>query len=196
LQKDAGQEPQVALTLPLLVGTDGSMKMSKTYNNYIGISEPAYTIYAKTMSVPDALLRMYFDLTSDIPVEEAEGLLAGNPMEAKLALARAIVRRYHGGAAADEAAARFDREVRHKETPDDVPSVRVPPELLQDGKVWIARLIVHCGLAPSTNEARRLVQQGGVSLDGNAVTDPTANVAPQSGVLLRVGKRRFARLTL
>ncbi|MGD1002644.1 MAG: tyrosine--tRNA ligase [Candidatus Brocadiia bacterium] len=194
-QKDAGQEPQVALTLPLLVGTDGVQKMSKSYGNYIGISEPPAVMFGKTMSVPDALLRSYFDLASDLPAEQVERLLAGDPMKAKLALACAIVERYHGADAAREAAARFDREVRHKEAPADVPEVRVPPELLADGKIWIARLIVHCGMAASTSEAKRLVEQGAVSMDGQVVTDSGLEVAPHPGFLLKAGKRKFARVT-
>jgi tyrosyl-tRNA synthetase len=193
-QKDAGQEPQVAITLPLLVGTDGVQKMSKSYGNYIGISEPPATMFGKTMSVPDALLRAYFDLATAVPAEQVERLVAGNPMQAKLALANAIVERYHGADAAREAAARFDREVRHKEAPADAPEIRVPPELLADGKIWIARLIVHCGMAASTSEARRLIEQGAVSMDGQVVADSSAQVAPGAGFLLKVGKRKFARV--
>ncbi len=194
-QKEAGQEPQVAITLPLLVGTDGVQKMSKSYGNYIGISEPPGAMFGKTMSVPDALLRSYFDLASDLPAEQAARLLAGDPMQAKLALACAIVERYHGADAAREAADRFDREVRHKETPADAPEVRVPPELLADGKVWIARLIVHCGMAASTSEAKRLIAQDAVSIDGQVVADPALEVAPHPGFLLKAGKRKFARVT-
>ena len=193
-QKEAGQEPQVAITLPLLVGTDGVEKMSKSYGNYIGISEPPGAMFGKTMSVPDALLRSYFDLASALPTEQVERLLAGDPMQAKLALACAIVERYHGADAAREAADRFDREVRRKEAPADAPEVRLPPELLANGKVWIARLIVHCGMAASTSEAKRLVEQGAVSMDGEVITDSGAEVAPYPGFLLKVGKRKFARV--
>jgi tyrosyl-tRNA synthetase len=195
-QKDAGQEPQVALTLPLLVGTDGVQKMSKSYGNCIGITEPPGAMFGKTMSVPDALLRSYFELTGALPAEQVERLLAGDPMQAKLALASAIVERYHGTDAAREAADRFEREVRRKETPADVPEVRVPPELLGGGRIWIARLIVHCGMAASTSEARRLVEQGAVSMDGRIVTDSSAEVAvlPRPGFLLKVGKRKFAKV--
>jgi len=196
LQKDAGQAPQVALTLPLLIGTDGAQKMSKSYGNHIGISEPPATMFGKVMSVPDALLRPYFDLTTATAPEEVERLLSGNPMEAKLALARALVERYHGPEAAASAAERFDREVRHKEAPGDVPEVRLPAELLAEGKIWIARLIVHCGFAASTSEARRLVAQGGVSLNGEPIADSSAEVTPASGALLKVGKRKFAKIVL
>jgi tyrosyl-tRNA synthetase len=195
-QKDAGQEPQVAITLPLLVGTDGAQKMSKSYGNYIGISEPPGVMFGKTMSVPDALLRSYFDLATALPAEQVKRLLAGDPMQAKLALACAIVERYHGADAARAAADRFDREVRRKEAPADAPEVRLPPEMLANGKVWIARLIVYCGMAASTSEAKRLVEQGGVSLNGEMITSPSAEVAPGSGAMLKVGKRKFAKLLI
>ena len=196
LQKDAAQPPQVALTLPLLVGLDGEMKMSKSYGNHIGISEPAAAMYGKTMSIPDAVLGAYFDLATDVPAEEVRDLIAGNPLAAKLRLARALVTRYHGEQAADEAARKFDREVRQKELPQDIPDVTVPADRLVDGKVWIAHLIVHCDMAPSTSEARRLVAQGAVSIDGDVLQDPKANIEPRDGMLLKVGKRKFARIAL
>ena len=194
LQKDAGQAPQVAVTLPLLVGTDGSLKMSKSYGNHIGIGEPPDSMYGKVMSIPDALLENYFILTTDVPEDEMEQFLAGEPMAAKMALAFAVVRRYHGEEMAAKAAERFDRQVRGKETPDDVPEVMLPADLIKDGKVWIARLIVHCGFAPSTSEAGRLVKQGGVSLNGETVTDPGADIDIPAGTLLKVGKRKYAKI--
>jgi tyrosyl-tRNA synthetase len=193
-QKDAGQEQQVAITLPLLVGTDGLQKMSKSYGNSIGISEPPGTMFGKTMSIPDALLRSYFELATALPAEQVARLMAGDPMEAKLALAWAIVERYHGADAAREAADRFDREVRRKEAPSGAPEVRLPPELLSDGKIWIARLIVHCGMAASTSEAKRLVEQGAVSMDGKVITDSSHEFNGYPGFLLKVGKRKFVRV--
>ncbi len=194
LQKEEGMEPQVALTLPLLVGTDGSLKMSKSYGNHIGISEPPEEMYGKVMSVPDDLLKNYFDLCSDVPEEEAARLVAGDPMQAKLSLAASIVGRYHGERAAKEAAEHFDRTVRRRELPEDIPDVTVPDDLLEGGKVWIAKLMVHCGFAKSTSEARRLISQGAVSLNGETVADAGLNIVPEPGLLLKVGKRKFARL--
>jgi len=196
MQKEEGQSPQVALTLPLLVGTDGALKMSKSYGNHIGIAEPPQEMYGKVMSIPDALLKDYFDLCSDVPEEEAKRLIAEDPMLAKITLARSIVGRYHGEEAARAAAEFFDRTVRRKEVPEQIPVFTVPSELLENGRVWIARLIVHCGFASSTSEARRLVTQGGVSLDGETIADPSANVALRNGAILKVGKRRFARIVL
>ncbi len=194
LQKEAGQATQVALTLPLLVGLDGRQKMSKSYGNYIGISEPPYTMYGKTMSIPDPLVKDYFDLATDVPIDAAAAAMDQEPMQAKMALAHALVMRYHGAAAAQEAADRFDREVRQKELPTEIPDVILTDDILKDGKVWIARLLVHCGFAAGTSEARRLVVQGGVSLDGETVTDPGLDFAPKDGVLLKAGKRNFARI--
>jgi tyrosyl-tRNA synthetase len=196
LQKEDGQEPQVALTLPLLVGTDGTAKMSKSYGNYIGVSEVANDMYGKVMSVPDALLKNYFDLCSDVPEEEAAAFVAGNPMEAKMALAKSIVERYHDAEAATHAAANFNRTVRNKELPDDIPEIAIPADLIVDGAVWIAKLITLCGFAPSTSEARRLVAQGAVSIDGEAIKDVKANVTPKAGALLKVGKRKYARVSM
>jgi len=196
MQKEEGQPPQVALTLPLLVGTDGTLKMSKSYGNQIGITEPANEMYGKVMSIPDALLKDYFDLCSDVPEEEAAALIREDPMRAKLALAESIVKRYHGEPAARAAADFFDRTVRRKQIPDELPVVRLPADLVENGRVWIARLVTQCGFAASTSEARRLVAQGAVSLDGEAVTDPSANVVPRNGAVLKVGKRRFAKVVV
>ena len=196
LQKEAGQSPQAAVTLPLLTGTDGALKMSKSYDNCIGVSEPADEMYGKAMSISDALLKSYFDLTSDVPPDEAEARIAEGPMQAKMALARSLVRRYHGEDAAEAAARRFDAVVRRKELPQDIPDARVPADLLRDGTIWIARLVTHCGFASGTSAARRLVQQGGVSLDGEVIEDPKADVPLRNGMLLKVGKRNFARIVL
>ena len=194
LQKEHGQAPQVGLTLPLLIGTDGVAKMSKSYNNHIGIADPPEQMFGKIMSIPDALLQNYFDLCSDVPQDEAVRLISGDPMAAKLALAAAIVRRYYSQARAEQAAAHFDQTVRKRQLPDDIPRIAVPPALLQDGQIWIARLITHCGFAASTSEAARLVSQGAVSLNGNTITDTRANITPAPDALLKVGKRKFARL--
>ena len=186
----------MAVTLPLLVGTDGTLKMSKSYGNHIGISEDPAAMYGKAMSIPDALLRDYFDLATDVPQQEVAKLLSGDPMQAKMALSFAIVRRYRGEQAARHAAERFDREVRRKEMPSEMPEVKLSPDLLKDGVIWIARLIVQCGLAASTSNAKRLVQQGAVWLDGTHVTGPDEDVRPSSGSVLKVGKRGFARILL
>ena len=198
LQKDAGQEPQICMTFPILVGTDGVRRMGKSLGNYIGIGERPEEMFGKIMSIPDTAMRQYFELVTDVPMAEVDGLLAegAHPREAKAALARAIVARYHDEAAAAAAEAAFDKVFRAHEEPDDIPAVAIGPEDLKDGKLWIARLIVKCGFAKSNGEARRLVQQGGVSLDGETVTDTNLDFHPQPGTVLKVGKRRFARIEI
>ena len=196
LQKEAKQEPQVALTLPLLVGLDGKAKMSKSYGNHIGISEPPAEMYGKTMSIPDALLPVYFDLATDVASESVAELIAKDPMAAKMRLASELVARYYGEAAAQKAAKRFDHEVRQGARPDEIPEMALPSEHLKDGRIWVPRLIVLCGLVQSTSEARRLIAQGGVSLDGKTITDAQADIVPRNGMVLKVGKRRYAKIVL
>ncbi len=196
LQKDAGQTPQVCMTFPILVGTDGTRRMGKSLGNYIGIDEAPEEMLGKIMSIPDHAMRQYFELTTDLPVERIEELLSDktHPRDAKALLAKTIVARYHGEAAARAAEEHFDKLFRQHEQPDDMPDVVITREDLKDGKLWIAKLIVKAGFAKSNGEARRLVAQGGVVLDGQKVRDPSWDFEPQSGAVLQVGKRRFAAL--
>ena len=196
LQRDAGQEPQVCMTFPILVGTDGTRRMGKSLGNYIGIDEPAEEMFGKLMSVPDPCMQQYFELVTDVPEDEIARLLSDqtHPRDAKAALATTIVSRYHGAAGADAAAAHFDKVFRQHEQPDDIPTVVIGPADLREGKLWIARLIVKCGFAKSNGEARRLVGQGGVSLDGDPVADSNLDFEPRPGTVVQVGKRRFAKI--
>lgn len=202
IQREFGQEPQVVLTMPLLVGTDGVNKMSKSLGNYIGINEPPEDMYGKCMSIPDELIVQYLELVTDVPMSEVEQLKQGmadgsvNPMEAKMRLAREVVRLYHGEEAAARAEQEFIRVFRQKEVPEDVPVVRVAPEQLRDGRMPIVALLTFAGLAPSNSEARRLIAQGGVRLDGLKVCDEKAMVEVREGMLIKVGKRRFVRVTV
>ena len=194
-QRDDGQEPQVAITLPILVGLDGARKMSKSYDNYIGISEAPEQMYGKCMSLPDALIRSYFELATSVSMQEINAILSKDePMQAKLRLASEIVALYHGREGATRAAEHFDRTVRKKEMPEEIPEVRVTPDLLKDGKVWVVKLIRHCGFAATNGEARRLVSQGGVTLDGAAITDADADLSIKDGQIIRAGKRNFAKI--
>jgi len=170
--------------------------MSKSLGNYIGINEPAKDIFGKVMSVPDNVMRLFFELATDEPMDEIARLLASdvNPRDIKVRLGKAIVRRYHSTEAAEEAAAEFDRVFRERELPTEIPEVKVPAAELKDGKIWIAKLIVLCGFAPSNAEARRLVVQGGVTIDDAKVSDSKLDVALRDGMLLQVGKRKFARI--
>ena len=198
LQRDAGQEPQVCITFPILVGTDGVRRMGKSLGNYIGINEPPEEMFGKLMSIPDNVMRDYFELVTDVPMERVDELLSDkvHPRDAKVALAKTVVTRYHGDAAAEAASAAFDKLFRQHETPQDVPAVTLGPSDLTDGKIWIAKLLVKCGFAKSNGEARRLVAQGGVSLDRETVTDADLDLEPKSGTVVKVGKRRFAQIVV
>jgi tyrosyl-tRNA synthetase len=202
LQREMGQEEQVALFMPLLVGLDGQKKMSKSLGNYVGISEPPLDMYSKVMSLADARMREYFLLCTDVPEPEFDALLAeaasgaANPMLVKHRLASEIVALYHGREAAEAAQAEWKRIHSQRQLPAEMPEIAVPAGELSDGRVWIVRLIALAGFAKSNGEARRLVEQGGVTLDGQKVTDPTANVAVRDGAVLQVGKKNFCRVRL
>ncbi|HUT97463.1 MAG TPA: tyrosine--tRNA ligase [bacterium] len=195
----SGVEPEIVITVPLLEGTDGVEKMSKSLDNYIGISEPGEEMYGKTMSIPDTLIVKYFTLATDADPAEVrkmeEGMASGglNPRDAKARLAREIVTLYHGAAAARKAEEHFETVFRQKEIPDEVPEYEIP-----DGMRWICELIKHVGFAKSNGEARRLIQQGGVRLGGEKVSDVDLELDPKrdDGVVLQVGKRRFAKLNI
>jgi len=198
LQKELGSEPQVVLLMPLLVGLDGVKKMSKSLGNYVGISEPPAGMFGKLMSISDGLMPTYYELCTDIPMDEVRVLTdAGrtHPREAKKRLAREIITLYHGAGAAQAADDEFERVHRQHEVPDDMPEVAVPDEICDAaGHARVTALLVASGLAPSSGEAKRLIGQGGVSIDGEKVTDPAGTVLIQSGQVVKVGRNRFARL--
>jgi tyrosyl-tRNA synthetase len=202
LQREAGQEPQTALLMPLLVGTDGVEKMSKSLGNTIGIEEPPSEQFGKVMSIPDEAMPSYYALCTERSAEEVpdvERRLASgelHPMTAKLRLARQVVALYHGEEAAQDAEREFLRVFRQGELPQDMPDLAVPPDALRDGRLWIVRLLTLAGFAGSNSAARQLVAQGGVSLDGARIADADLDMVPRDGMVLRVGKRRFARLRL
>lgn len=199
LQRAHGMAPQVVFTVPLLTGTDGTRKMSKSFGNHVGVTEPPEEQFGKTMSIPDELLGEWFRLTTDLGPDELEATLAGladgslHPGEQKRRLAREIVTLYHGAEAAEAAEVAFDEVFRKGGVPDDIPEVPLPPG---DGPVGLATLIADAGLATSKSEARRLIEQGAVRLDGRQLTDPQLELAREhlAGKVLQVGKRRFARL--
>ncbi|OHB76358.1 MAG: tyrosine--tRNA ligase [Planctomycetes bacterium RBG_16_59_8] len=197
LQRATGQEEQVALTLPLLVGTDGVQKMSKSYGNHIGVSESAVEMYSKAMSVPDGVMKDYFTLLTGVAMAEVDGLLAVHPMTAKKRLAREIVLGFHNEESADDAARQWDAVMSRKEAPEEMPDISVDGAELKEGKVWIVRLVALTGITKSNGEARRLIAQGGVEINAEKVTDPDAMVAIAAGDLLKIGKkRRYFRISL
>ncbi|OYD08995.1 tyrosine--tRNA ligase [Paludifilum halophilum] len=202
LQSQYGQEEQVILTMPLLEGLDGVKKMSKSLGNYIGIEETPEDMYGKAMSVPDDLMQKYYELVTDLTLEEkkslAEGLEQGtlHPRDAKMGLARRLVRMYHGSEAAEEAEARFRKVFQQRALPNDIPEKSIPAADLEDGRMWIIHLLSRLELVASNGEARRMVKQGAVKIDGEKVTDTDAQIRLKKEMVVQVGKRKFARVSL
>lgn len=195
-QKAEGMEQQVCITHPLLVGLDGAQKMSKTLSNYVGVDESAKEMFGKLMSLPDNLMTAYFELLTDLPSEETSDLVSENthPRQAKERLAVEIVTMYHGSEAADGQAEEFRRVFSDKELPSDMPDLEVNEGELEEGQIRVLKLMSLAGFISTNSEGRRLMQQGGVTIDGEQVQDPHAEIVPRDGSILKVGKRKFARL--
>ena len=198
LQKDFGQEPQCILTMPLLEGLDGVNKMSKSLGNYVGITEPPEEIFGKLMSISDELMWRYIELLSFVPMASVrawrEEVAAGrNPRDIKAGFAREIVERFHGAAAAREAEAAFERRFRDGAMPEDMPEVALQAP---EGGLAVTHMLKQAGLVPSVSEAARMVEQGGVRLDGERVSDKGLRLARGAKVVAQVGKRKFARITI
>jgi len=197
IQKAHGQEPQVVLTMPLLEGLDGVQKMSKSLGNYIAVNDTPTDTFGKTMSVGDDLMWRYFSLVLCLPEEEVatlqEAVVSGkrHPREVKDVLAQRIVEKFHGQEAATEASAEFARVFSKNQLPTDIPEVVLSAE-----PIGVLTLMVKAGLAPSTSEARRLVKAGAMRLDDEKVTDFRFEVQPKDGMILKCGKRGFAKLKL
>ncbi|MCX8103435.1 MAG: tyrosine--tRNA ligase [Candidatus Bipolaricaulota bacterium] len=192
LQERYGQEPQVCFLMPLLEGLDGAKKMSKSHGNYVGITEPPNEMFGKLMSIPDALLEKYVQLLTDLDWEELKQL---HPKEQKEKMAHAVVARYHSKEAADRALEEFERVFARKERPADVPKLSLDKKLLKpDGTVWIVDLVSL--VAKSRSEAKRLIEQGAVELDGVKITQFDTHVRVRDGMLVRVGKHTFAEISL
>jgi tyrosyl-tRNA synthetase len=193
LQEQEGQPPQVAFTMPLLVGLDGTEKMSKSLGNYVGITEEPAEQFGKLMSIPDELMPAYFTHAAASSSDDVGDLA---PVEQKRALARAVVDRYHGGGAGAAAEAEFDRVFKSHDAPTDVPEHVLDASEARDGRIRLANVLRQSGLAASNKEARRLITQGGVRRDGEVVDDPDAECTPDEldGVTLQVGRRRWVRI--
>jgi len=197
IQREFGVTPQVILTMPLLVGTDGVEKMSKSYDNYIGINEPAKEIYGKTLSIPDNMIYAYFELATNVTKDELISIKneladpSTNPRNVKRTLARKLVEMYHSAQAAVDAETEFDNIFVKKGLPDEIPELVIDPELKE---IDILELIVKVNFAPSKGEARRLVQQGGVTIDGNKISDAKDIIKLDHDMILKVGKRNFIKL--
>lgn len=191
IQEAFGQEPQVILTMPLLIGTDGVRKMSKSWGNYIGIIDLPEDQFGKLMAIPDELMPQYYQLLTDIAWDEVSHL---HPKEAKKRLAWTIVAQFHGVEEADRAQAHFERVFEGGKAPETMPEVQVGQILDGDGRAGVLELLMASGLVSSRSEARRLLAQGGVQLDGVRLAPDQDRVEIRSGMVLRVGRRRFARL--
>lgn len=193
LQRDMGQEPQSVITMPLLEGTDGVQKMSKSFGNYIGITEPPSEIFGKVMSISDELMHRYYELLSGVTGERFGEIKTGkvHPKEAKEALAFEMTERFWSKEDAVKALEGFHALFARKETPDEIEEA---PVKAGGETIWLARLVCDSGLASSTSEAMRLITQGGVRINGEKVTDKKAEIPTKEGVLLQVGKRLFRRI--
>ena len=202
LMEKMGMEPQVCLTLPLLEGTDGVQKMSKSYGNYIGVTDEPADMFGKVMSIPDELMIKYFRLASTVPVDEIDSIEKGlaadelHPNKVKRSLARNIVAAYYSDEDAAAAEAQFDLVFKQHEIPDDIPEFSADLTPNDEGKVYLAKLLADAGLAKSAGEARRLIDGGGVKVNGEPVPAKAYNVDPSllEGATIQVGKRKFAKL--
>jgi tyrosyl-tRNA synthetase len=202
VQRAYGQEPQVVVTMPLIEGLDGVRKMSKSFDNYVALREPAEPMFGQLMSIPDELIPKYELLCTDLGPEDHARVVAGladgsiHPNAEKRRLARAVVDLYHGTGAGRAAEEAFDRVFKQHDVPEDLPEVSLPAELVREGRIWLPKVLVAAGLASSNAEARRAVEQGGVRLDGEPLTDPDTEVEVDAlvGAVLQLGRRRFARI--
>ncbi len=194
LQKEFGLEQQVALMMPLLEGLDGVHKMSKSLGNYIGVDENIHDMFGKAMSIPDELMPKYFELVSSVSTEELEKIKASladgsyHPRDAKMRLAKELVSRFHGEAASVEAEQHWHQVFQQGALPEDIPEAAV-----ESGKQWIVKVLVQTGLAKSNREGRRAVEQGGVRLNGEKVSNPDEEIDVADGMVIQVGKRQFVR---
>lgn len=197
LQRQDGQSPQVVMTLPLLVGTDGVQKMSKSYGNYIGIQEAPSEIFGKVMSISDELMWNYYELLSSLDMEEIRSLRSSvasgqeHPKEVKIRLAKELVARFHGNAAAEAAAVEFENIFKNKGLPDEIETIEIRNS---EGRVLVD-ILVKAKLAPSKSEVRRLIKQGGVSVDDKKVNEIDYVVSPEEHII-RVGKKKFLKVLI
>ncbi len=202
LQREYGKEPQAIITTPLLEGTDGVQKMSKSLGNYIGVTESPGEIFGKTMSIPDELMIKYFRLVTTLSKDKVDEIEKGlkeeklHPAEVKRELARKIVAMYHGEKVADEAVRQFNRIFKEKQLPSKLKEVVLPPDVFKDGEVWAVKMLTTTGLAKSSSEARRLIAQRAVKLNESVIEDADLNVEVKNGDVLQVGRRKFARIRI
>ncbi len=194
IQKGYNQPPQVVITTPILVGLDGTEKMSKSKGNYIGVTDEPKDMFGKVMSISDEMMENYFTLLTDLSTEKIAGLVnpgKTHPKEAKVLLGKTIVGQFYGQAAADDAAAQFDKVFAQGQLPDDMPEFTLPAEAIS-----VKQLLLACKLVETGGEAKRMCAQSAVSIDGAKIADPNAQITPAGGMTIQVGKRKFARITI
>ncbi len=191
LQRDFGQEPQAIVTLPILEGTDGVQKMSKSLGNYIGVDEQPEEMFGKIMSISDELMYKFYELLTDESLNTVQKL---HPKEAKMRLASLIISQYHSRKQADSAAEEFNRIFKEKKLPSQIPEVNIPENIKKQGQINIIALLRFCLLTESNGQARRLIQQGGVKIDGQKITDIDKEIKPVTDMVVQAGRRKFARL--
>jgi tyrosyl-tRNA synthetase len=192
LQRIAGQSPQIVITMPILVGLDGREKMSKSKGNYIGVTDEPNNMFGKVMSISDDMMENYYTLLTNLLAEKIAELVdpgKTHPKEAKVLLGKMIVSQFYGEAAADAAAAEFEKVFARGQLPEEITEVEMPAEPIAAGKLLLA-----CKLVSSGGEAKRMIKQSAASIDGEKLTDPNAEITPKDGAVIRVGKRKFARL--
>lgn len=192
LQRNDGQPPQIVITMPILVGLDGKEKMSKSKNNYIGVTDQPKDMFGKAMSISDEMMVNYFTLLTDLDEAKIAELTDGSkthPKEAKVLLGKMIVKQFYNEATAELAANEFDNVFAQNKLPDDIPDVVITAE-----PITAAKLLMHCKLVESGGDAKRMIKQSAASIDDVKLSDPNAEITPADGMIVRVGKRKFAKL--
>jgi len=192
LQRLDGQKPQIVITMPILVGLDGVEKMSKSKDNYIGVTDEPNEMFGKVMSISDELMENYFTLLTDIPVEQIKELTDGarsHPKESKVLLGKTIVSQFYNEKCAEAAAEHFEKVFAQNQLPDDISEIEIA-----GGPVPASKLLIACGLVSTGGEAKRAIKQGGARIDEEKLTDPNAMVTPVNGMIVRIGKRKVAKL--
>jgi len=200
LQKEYDQEPQVLVMMPILEGLDGTEKMSKSLDNYIGVEDKPSEMYGKVMSIPDDLIVRYYELVTNVDVDKVKEIKEDievnnvNPMQYKKDLAYIIVKEFHGEAKAKEAAQEFENVFSKGGLPEDIPEVEISEDQLEDGELWIVKIVAATGLVDSNSEARRMIKQGAVTIDDKKYEKINLDLEVKDGMIVQIGKRRYAKL--
>ena len=194
IQRAYGQTPQVVITTPILVGLDGKEKMSKSKDNYIGVTDEPNDMFGKIMSISDGMMENYFTLLTNLSAEKITELVnpdKTHPKEAKVLLAKTILIQFYDGNTAQAAAAEFDKVFAQGQLPDDIPEVKISAE-----PITASKLLLHCNLVSSGSDGKRMIKQGAVEIDKNKISDPNTLITPTDGMIIQLGKRKFARLRI